>query len=96
VKSIVENVFPHRYYFGYYGVDSTKIITDWIKKDTTITEKFTAGPGKILAAALRFLLKPTAVFLRMYHLQRQQRQQHRWAWAAPWPGLQLLANGCTP
>jgi hypothetical protein len=46
VKSIVENVFPHRYYFGYYGVDSTKIITDWIKKDTTITEKFTAGAWK--------------------------------------------------
>ena len=39
VKGIVENVFPHRSYSHYFVADSTKIITSWIKKDTTVTEK---------------------------------------------------------
>lgn len=32
---IIDNVFPHRYY-GFYA-DSSKIIYDWIRHDTTIT-----------------------------------------------------------
>jgi hypothetical protein len=43
MMSIVENVFPHRYMYGYYGVDSGKIITDWIRKDTTITDSYATG-----------------------------------------------------
>jgi hypothetical protein len=37
VKKITENVFPFRRYTGNFVADNTKIITDWIKKDTTVT-----------------------------------------------------------
>jgi hypothetical protein len=40
VKSIVENVFPDRYYGWGFVADSTKIISSWVTKDTTVTEKF--------------------------------------------------------
>ncbi len=43
MKSIVENVFPDRYYGWGFMADSTKIITSWITKDTTVTEKFSPG-----------------------------------------------------
>lgn len=33
---IIDNVFPHRYYG--FAADSTKIIYDWIRHDTTLTE----------------------------------------------------------
>ncbi|MEO6729738.1 MAG: hypothetical protein ABIN01_00880 [Ferruginibacter sp.] len=33
---IVDNVFPHRYYG--FAADTTKIIYDWIRHDTTLTE----------------------------------------------------------
>ncbi len=39
VKKIQESVFPHRYYNGMFVPDPTKIIAEWQKKDTTITEK---------------------------------------------------------
>jgi hypothetical protein len=37
VKKITENVFPFRRYSGGFVADNTKIITEWIKKDTTVT-----------------------------------------------------------
>lgn len=44
VTKIVENVFPHRYYSSYFSTDSAQVlITDWIIKDTTITETIAAG-----------------------------------------------------
>lgn len=36
VKKITDNVFPFRRYSGFVA-DNTKIITEWIKKDTTVT-----------------------------------------------------------
>jgi len=38
VKKYNERIFPARYYGGYFSIDSTQIIVDWIKKDTTIKE----------------------------------------------------------
>ena len=47
VKKYNEGVFPFRSYgYGFYN-DSTKIITDWIKHDTTITEKIGGGNSTI-------------------------------------------------
>lgn len=46
VTKIIENVFPHRYYTNFYGVDTSLVITDWIKKDTTVTERYTTGMWK--------------------------------------------------
>lgn len=43
VKKIVEDVFPHRYYNNYFALDSAQIITEWIIKDTTVTEKYNAA-----------------------------------------------------
>lgn len=39
VKKYNEGVFPYRSYGNGFYNDSTKIISDWIKRDTTITEK---------------------------------------------------------
>ena len=38
---IVDNVFPHRYYG--FAADSSKIIYDWVRHDTTVTEDCTPG-----------------------------------------------------
>jgi hypothetical protein len=43
VTNVVENVFPHRYYNGYFIQDSSQIIVDWIIKDTTVTEEVGSG-----------------------------------------------------
>jgi hypothetical protein len=37
VTKILDGVFPYRYYGGFSG-DSTRIIVDWEKRDTTVTE----------------------------------------------------------
>ena len=39
VKKYNEGVFPYRAYGNGFYNDSTKIIVDWIKRDTTVTEK---------------------------------------------------------
>lgn len=38
VRKIMENIFPYRAYSNGYSPDNTKIIVDWIKTDTTVTE----------------------------------------------------------
>lgn len=43
VTKVLENVFPHRQYNNYFIVDSSKVITEWVVKDTTVTEKYTIG-----------------------------------------------------
>lgn len=44
VKKYSEGVFPYRIYnSGFYG-DSTKIITDWIKRDTTVIQSCAGNP----------------------------------------------------
>ena len=43
LKKVVEDVFPHRYYNGYFTPDSTRIIASWEKRDTTVTEKSQMG-----------------------------------------------------
>jgi hypothetical protein len=39
LKKVVEAVFPHRYWNSGFMADSTKIIANWEKRDTTIVEK---------------------------------------------------------
>mgnify|MGYP003575984253 CR=1 FL=1 len=43
VTHVAESVFPHRFYNGYFIQDSSKIIVDWIVKDTTVTESMGSG-----------------------------------------------------
>jgi len=43
VKKYDEGVFPFRAYGNGFYNDSTKIITDWIKRDTIVTQSCTAG-----------------------------------------------------
>ena len=38
IKKYSENVFPYRIYSNGFANDSTKVIVDWIKKDTIVTE----------------------------------------------------------
>jgi len=39
LKKVVEGVFPHRYWNNSFIADSTKIVSGWEKRDTTIVEK---------------------------------------------------------
>lgn len=43
LKKVVEDVFPDRYYYGYFIPDSSKIIASWEKRDTTVTERADMG-----------------------------------------------------
>jgi hypothetical protein len=52
VKKYNESVFPYRSYGNGFYYDSTKVITEWVKKDTTITEKLNDGS--------RVIFPPTA------------------------------------
>ena len=40
VKKTIEKVFPGRQYFGAFLEDTTRIIVDWVKKDTTVDVNF--------------------------------------------------------
>ena len=42
-KSIVDNAFPFRRYSNGFVPDNTRIIVDWLKKDTTVSADFNAG-----------------------------------------------------
>lgn len=42
LKKIVENIFPERSYM-YFRTDPAKIIVEWIRKDTTVKQKFSLG-----------------------------------------------------
>jgi hypothetical protein len=44
VKKYDDGVFPFRAYGNSFYYDSTKIITDWIKRDTTVTQNCPTGP----------------------------------------------------
>jgi hypothetical protein len=46
LKKVIESVFPHRYYNGYFTPDSSKVIASWEKRDTTVTEKGRLGMEK--------------------------------------------------
>lgn len=43
VKSIVDNAFPDRNYTGGFVADKTKIIVDWVQRDTTISADCRGG-----------------------------------------------------
>lgn len=47
VKNITDNVFPRRQYLNGFWGDTTRVIVDWIKKDTTISAD--QGPIWIMA-----------------------------------------------
>ena len=51
VKNIVDNAFPERRYTNGFVSDTSKIIVNWLKKDTTVTEDNSGG---------RFLLSSCA------------------------------------
>jgi hypothetical protein len=38
VKKITERVFPRRQYSNFFLADTTRVIVDWIKKDTTVSD----------------------------------------------------------
>ena len=38
LKKVIENIFPERSYYN-MTMDASRVIVDWIKRDTTITEK---------------------------------------------------------
>lgn len=40
LTTVLKNVFPHR---DYYSTDSSMVIVDWIKKDTTMTGEYQVG-----------------------------------------------------
>jgi hypothetical protein len=40
VKSYAANIYPERRYINGYYVDSGKVVTDWIKRDTTVDANF--------------------------------------------------------
>jgi len=47
VKKITEKVFSERQYATWYARDTTKVVVDWIKKDTTMSlDPETAWPGR--------------------------------------------------
>jgi hypothetical protein len=43
VKSIVDNAFPERSYAAGFVADQTKIIVDWVQRDTTVTADCKGG-----------------------------------------------------
>jgi hypothetical protein len=43
VTKVVENVFPHRFYDARFNMDTTKVIVDWLRKDTTVVEHSNLG-----------------------------------------------------
>jgi hypothetical protein len=43
VKKITENVFPNRRYVNGFVADTTRIITEWITKDTTVTSEINSN-----------------------------------------------------
>lgn len=44
LNKVMENVFPHRYYDTYFTSDTTRVIVQWIVKDTTVTVKQGMNP----------------------------------------------------
>jgi len=39
LKKVVDNIFPERAYYSNFMMDPNRVVVDWIKRDTTITEK---------------------------------------------------------
>lgn len=46
VKKITEGLFPYRYYGNGFVANHEQIITDWIARDTTVTEDCEMGGGR--------------------------------------------------
>lgn len=60
VKKYNEGVFPYRLYTNGFFNDTTKVITDWIKFDTTITEPCDLGYANISRRDVWFTTNATA------------------------------------
>jgi hypothetical protein len=43
LKKVIEDVFPFRFYNGYFLQDTSKVLVDWKRKDTTVEESFSGG-----------------------------------------------------
>jgi LVIVD repeat len=43
LKKVVEDVFPYRYYGMGFALDSSKLVVDWIKRDTTVEMECSGG-----------------------------------------------------
>lgn len=55
LKHFVPGLFPDRkYILGYNAIDSTKIITDWVVKDTTITSKIDFSGSRWFGGGIMF------------------------------------------
>lgn len=62
VKKITKNVFPPRQYPGFFIQDTSRVIVDWIKKDTTVTasDQAVSFPGGVIYDS-RSMLASSAV-----------------------------------
>ena len=60
VKSIIDNAFPERSYSGGFRPDNSKIIVNWVQRDTTVTIQCN-GRGRMNVA----IDCPTCMFLDM-------------------------------
>lgn len=53
VKKVLENLFPYRYY-GSFSADNNRVIVDWVKRDTTVTENCDNNGGIVFMADAYF------------------------------------------
>jgi len=58
VKKYIEGVFPYRAYGNGFYSDSSKIIVDWVKRDTTIVEN--CGPHNLIVADSYYMANTSA------------------------------------
>ncbi len=57
----IEGVFPFRYWGNGFTADSTMVIADWIKRDTTVIEKCDGGANVFYNTSVLFLSSTTAM-----------------------------------
>ncbi len=60
LRKLVPGVFPERYYYG-YAADSSRIITEWIRKDTLITQDCATNPWSSWNGGIFMLASDVAV-----------------------------------
>ena len=82
VEKIIDGIFPERYYGNGFvrGASNDQIITDWVKKETTVTESCDQQEGDGLGVVPMYLC-PLQI------CREEQKHLHLLAPEAPWPGL---------
>ena len=75
VKKYNEGVFPYRTYENGFYNDPTKIITDWIKRDTTITQKLNGDSRGIFPSLVYMDFSTSASSFRCQKFRFADRQR---------------------